>query len=536
VPGIPGILRSSQISLSPFNHPEAALRSAKESSMNRPLRIPFAALLCAFALAVHAHICCAQQPAGAMQPLLVPAALVSDIHFEPFWDPDKALKLASLTPDKWHAALDGAPSANRAQRYSVLQQRCYVRGSDTSFPLFQSSLSALRAHAAGVRFITVSGDLLSHQFDCRYGVLFGSMKGYRDYVENTIKFVLLELNSIAPGVPVFAALGNNDSDCGDYLLDANSTFLADIGTEITKAAPAPERSDALTTFSEGGYYSASLPGPMQNAHLLVLEDLFYSHDYLGKCPGSSSDPAAAAALQLKWLAKQVNDARNATPKQNLWVMGHIPTGFDARNTLYKTSGNCVNPSPFLSSDSLFDALDDSGDVVKLAIFAHTHMDEIRLIQAETGSQTGSGGTGAARPAAKAAANAVPMKMVPSISPVNGNYPSFTIAQIDPDTATVVNYQVIAAKDKSGAGTWTGGYDYHKDYGEVSFSADAVAHLLSNFAADPKFKNDASRNYIHNFSAGGGGAWLENENDWSGYVCIESHNTAAGFNACDCPGH
>ena len=510
--------------------------------MNRPLRIPSVSLLCLFALAGHAHLCRAQQAAGAIQPLLVPAAFVSDVHFEPFWDPDKALKLAGLSADQWHAILDGAPSANRAQRYAVLEQKCPVRGDDTSFPLLQSSLSVLRSRAAGVKFITVSGDLMSHKFDCRYGVLFGSMKGYQDFVENTIKFVLLELNTIAPGAPVFAALGNNDSDCGDYLLDADSPFLADIGKEITQAVPAGERADALTDFSDGGYYSASLPGAMHDTRLVVLEDLYYSHDYQGKCPGSKSDPAAAAARQLKWLTKQINDARNATPKQNLWVIGHIPTGFDARNTLYKTSGTCVNPSPFLSSDSLFDALSDSGDVVKLAIFAHTHMDEIRLIQADTGSQPGGGGAArlavkaAGRAATGAAAGAVPMKMVPSISPVNGNYPSFTIAEIDPDTATVVDYQVIAAPDKSGAGKWTEEYDYKKDYGEASFSADAVADLLANFAADPKFKLGASSNYIAHFSVGGGGTWLENKKDWPGYVCIESHNTEAGFNACDCPVH
>lgn len=493
--------------------------------MNSRLRIPFLALLCLFAVTGLGHLSRAQQPAGTTRGLLVPAALVSDIHFEPFWDPDKALTLATLPPAKWHAALDGAPSANRAQRYAVLQQKCYVRGSDTSFPLFKASLSALRAHAAGVRFITVSGDLMSHEFDCRYKVLFGSMKGYHDFVVNTIKFILLELNSIAPKVPVYAALGNNDSDCGDYLLDAPSLFLAEVGKEITEAAPASERTQALADFSDGGFYSVALPAPMHDTRLLVLEDLFYAHDFSGKCPGSSSDPAAAAARQLKWLAKQVSDARNATPKQNLWVMGHIPTGFDARGTLYKKSGTCVNPSPFLSSDSLFDALEGSGDVVKLAIFAHTHMDEIRLVQADSGSQPG-----------KPTANAVPVKMVPSISPVNGNIPSFTIAEVDPDTATVVDYQVIAAPDKSGVGTWTEQYDYRKDYSEPSFSADAVTDLLAKFAADPKFQQTASKKYIANFSVGGGGTWLEDKKDWPGYVCVESHNTAAGFNACDCPVH
>ena len=38
-----------------------------------------------------------------------------------------------------------------------------------------------------------------------------------------------KLRGALPGVPVYAALGNNDSDCGDYQLDPDSAFLAEAG-------------------------------------------------------------------------------------------------------------------------------------------------------------------------------------------------------------------------------------------------------------------------------------------------------------------
>ena len=71
---------------------------------------------------------------------------------------------------------------------------------------------------------------------------------------------------------------------------------------------------------------------------------------------------------------------------------------------------------FLSSEALPEVLADYGDVVQLAIFAHTHMDEVRLLNPAI---------------ADAAHRPVAVKMVASISPIDGNNPSFTVATIDP---------------------------------------------------------------------------------------------------------
>ena len=53
-------------------------------------------------------------------------------------------------------------------------------------------------------------------------------------------------------------------------------------------------------------------------------------------------------------------------------------------------------------------------------------------------------------------------MVPSISPFNGNNPSIKIAMIDPTTATLADYRVIAAPDKTGVNPkWTTEYDFEE---------------------------------------------------------------------------
>ena len=173
----------------------------------------------------------------------VPALFVSDIHFEPFWDPAKAPQLAAASIDQWNVILAASPSPDQQQRFAALQQACHVRGADTSYALFDSSLKAMRSHAAGVRFVAMSGDLISHAFQCKYNALIpnSTPEVYTAFVEKTLDYVIEELDKSFPGVPVFVAMGNNDSDCGDYRLDARSDFLRVTGKDISRDFPASER-------------------------------------------------------------------------------------------------------------------------------------------------------------------------------------------------------------------------------------------------------------------------------------------------------
>ena len=46
-----------------------------------------------------------------------------------------------------------------------------------------------------------------------------------------------ELRASFPGMPVYVALGNNDTGCGDYQLDAGSSFLAQAGKIVAEGLP-----------------------------------------------------------------------------------------------------------------------------------------------------------------------------------------------------------------------------------------------------------------------------------------------------------
>jgi len=486
---------------------------------------------CGGAVAQSSHAMAASQAAAASQHQpaapaalpakeTIPALFLSDIHFEPFWDPAKVPQLAAAPASEWKAILAAPRSADREQRFAALKQTCHARGEDTSYPLLQSSLQAVRAHAAGAAFATVSGDLIAHAFDCKYSALFphSSPADYRAFVEKTVDFVIDELDAALPGVPVYVALGNNDSDCGDYRLDAHSQFLSDTGREVARDFPASERPGALETFAAGGYYSVSLPAPVANARLLVLNDLFMSSKY-ATCAGQADTTAADA--QLAWLQRQLSEARAA--KRKVWVMAHIPPGVSVHATVPRMRGVCggARPEMFLSSEKMADELAAFGDVVQLAIFAHTHMDEVRILNAEDGARK------------PAPARSVAVKMVPSISPINGNAPSFTLARVDPSSAALVDYRVFTASNQTGVdATWNEEYDYGPTYREAAFSASSVSQLIAQFQADPGANTEASRAYIRNFVAGTALPLLDLV--WPQYVCGLSNHSAEGFRSCVCP--
>ena len=476
------------------------------------------ALLC---LLLIAHAAQAQNNKPAAKPApantTVPVLLVSDIHFEPFWDPVKVGKLIAATPDKWDAILAAPASPGRKQAFAAFLQQCACGDGDTSSVLFDASLRNMRLQAAGVAFVAVSGDLISHDFDKKFVTAFrGSTDAdYRAFVEKTIDYVVGKLYAAFPGVPVYVALGNNDTDCQDYWIDANSDFLKDTGVEVAMNFPATEKADAESSFHAGGYYSVALPAPIKNARLLVLDDLFMSKNYR-TCAGHR-DPSAATA-QIKWLAQRLADARAAN--QKLWIMGHIPPGIDLYSTARKGINVCTGGDPvmFLSSEEMPDAIAPYGDVVQLAIFAHTHMDELRLLKDQ------SAGAPSKPP--------VPIKMVSSISPIHSNLPSITVAQVDPATAAVVDYHVFSSPDLTGDSNakWKG-YDFGQSYKLAAFSSSTLSQLIAAFAADPGGTTQDSKNYIGDFSAGHSSGTLRLA--WPQYVCSLSNHTKQTFKACVC---
>jgi sphingomyelin phosphodiesterase acid-like 3 len=494
-----------------------------------------AAILAALALTFPARTSLA---APSRPPATVPVLLLSDIHFDPYSDPAKVAALNASPISEWTTIMAGKASSTQPQDFAALQKACPVRGIDTPNVLFQSSLAAVQTDASRSRFGTISGDLLAHQFDCKYRTLLPSAThaDYVSFVEKTIEYIVNSLRAKLPGVPIYTALGNNDSGCTDYALEpAQDEFLARTASIVAGMLPASlskaETDAVVRDFAAGGYYSAPLAG-IPHSRIIVLDDLFFSAKY-ATCAGKH-DPAPAAA-ELTWLEAQLAAARHNN--EHVWVMGHIPPGVDLYATARKLTNVCTGGQPqmFLGSESLAEILARNSDIVRLALFGHTHSDEMRLLTLSDHELAGTDPTAAATDGKKVSESmpaGVALKIVPSITPVNGNRPTFTLASIDASTATLIDYTVMMASNLTGIDTtWSPEYTYSTTYHEPAFDSESLDTLMTGFQADSTAQTAASQAYLRNYYPGDASSAIKFA--WPQYACSLNHDSAADFAACVC---
>ncbi len=463
-----------------------------------------------------------------------PVLLLSDIHFDPFHDPAKFPQLEHAAPNAWLPILTAPPTPTQAEDFAKLQTTCNSKGVDTPFALLQAAMKAAHAQQPSPFFVTVSGDLMAHQFDCKFHTLDpkATEADYSAFAAKTVAFVSHMLTSTFPGAPVYLALGNNDSGCKDYDEDPSSAFLhADALTAAADARNPAAHAAILSSYTELGDMNIALPAPMQHTRLLVLQDIFASKKYAA-CPGASSDPNAnPAAQQIAWLRAQLTKARAA--HETVWIMAHIPPGIDAYSTFTKSGDVCTSgkPETFLASDALADTIADFGDIIRLALFGHTHMDEVRLYRSAAGAPSASG-------------TPIPGKLVPSITPVNGNNPAFTVAQVNPRTATLVDYTVFATgSDWDTHPAFTPEYTFSSTYGLPDLSGTSLSKLTDSFLADRTGTAEHSADYQRLFYAGdpmaatgmkGAAKAAAMKMVWPLYACAMTQTHAADFLACACP--
>jgi sphingomyelin phosphodiesterase acid-like 3 len=461
----------------------------------------------------------ASAAAAAVSP--VTALMVSDIHFDPFHDPAKAQRLVQAQEGEWNAILGEPDSAGQGEAFAKLQKTCGARGVDTPYGLLRSSLAAMNREAPEAQFALLSGDLVVHGFDCRFKALLPGKTDadYAAFTEKTVRYVMGQMRLGLGGkqgtaMPVYAALGNNDSGCGDYRMDSGDGFLAATEGAMVDGLPSPaEKKAALGSYAKEGDYSVTMQGAMQGTRLIVLDDLLQSRRYTG-CAGKPN-PAAVDA-QIAWLTQELAGARRRG--ERVWVMGHIPAGLDAYSTFSKFKDVCKGDEPvmFLSSERMADVMGQYSDVVKLGIFGHTHMDEIRLFGKDGGGAKGK----------------VAIRMISSISPVDGNNPSFTVAKVDPATSRLLDYTVIAASGRGPDAAWAKEYGFGETFHQGAFTAETIGKVMEQFAADPDARNDMSRAYLQHYFVGDQSLLLKSL--WPQYVCTMGNHTVKGFAACTCP--
>ncbi len=465
----------------------------------------------------------------------VPAVLLADVHFDPFHNPRLVPELRTAPIEHWPAILDRGNGLKADADLARLEVACRSPRLDSDWSLFRKALVAAHDAEPHPVFVTMGGDLLSHQFPCRFHK---TLPGASDaelaaFSAKTVTFVAMELRLSFPRVPVYITLGNNDSGCSDYRETAGSPFMHTALEAIVRSASqgssGHRASVLLSESSPEGDYSISLPPPFRGGRLIVLEDIFDASWY-GPCNGGPYT-RVQEKQQMGWLRTQLTAAR--AHGQPVWVMGHIPPGIDvygsfARYVLHPKDLCSAEEHPLLADDALADTLLDFADVVRLGLFAHTHMDEFRLLR---------------RPASKNAAGqdlpaaAVPVKIVPSITNYYGNHPAFLVAAIDTQTLILKDWKTFVSSAEDGSTPpWTNSYEFTTAYGLPDFSAASAATLADGFTADLDGKAPRSTFFRDHFYAGGFGLYAIGLGQiWPAYACAVREHAQDSFRSCLCPG-
>ena len=464
------------------------------------------------------------------QPGTFPAVMLSDLHFDPFHDPARVPQLVKAPPEQWETILKQPDSPTQAADFAAVQESCHAKQlTDSPYILLKSALQAAKAQAPDAKFVTVSGDLIVHELDCRYRAALHLDKATSDdesvsaaFAEKATVFVMKQLEATFPKMPVYLALGNNDSRCNHNRLDMHDAYLkatAQAMVDGLTGVSAADRLLALSTYQAAGYYAVTMAAPMKNTRLLVLDDTYMMSQY-ANCEADAKDRKGAEE-QIEWLGKELDAAREHG--ERVWVVGHVPPSVSPNKAMTAGKAFCASSgtsgvSMFLYSDELADTLESHADVITLAIFGHTHMDELHLLEAKDAAK----------------ASGVPIKVVSSVSPVDGNLPSVTVGRVAPASAQLADYSVFVASNATGISTtWAKEYSFDETYRETAFTAGALQDLIGRFRADLPGTSPETQAYVQHFYKGGGLPALALGQYWQGYVCSLDHPTASSFKTCAC---
>jgi sphingomyelin phosphodiesterase acid-like 3 len=413
---------------------------------------------------------------------------VSDIHFDPFADPSLVAKLETADAAQWEAIL--ATSTKTA--FSTY-------GSDLNEPLFRAAMAEMQKRIPSPAFVLISGDFLAHKFDQTYQqyATDKSPAAYTAFVTKTIAYVTAAFRKAYPGVRIYPTLGNNDSDCGDYAVAPNSTFLAnlrDVWRPVVGSRSFERR------FPTGGYYHADVPG-LNDVRIIALNTNFFSTNYKNPCGKPGPDPGLQ---QLTWLDAELHLARSQ--RKRVWLLFHIPPGMDVFDT-EQWGGTCpdLKVQTFWKDEYQQKYLQITAthrNTILGSFAGHTHQDEFRL------------------------ANGDFIHITPSVTPVFGNNPAFEIVEATP-RGEVANYTAFHLPNVSLP--WAREYSFREAYAKPRYDTAALTQVANAIGSDAAMRTQ----YFDFLSSGAPKSSAGALAKWQGYWCGLTTMAASAFPACAC---
>jgi len=418
--------------------------------------------------------------------------LLSDIHFDPYAD--------SAIMEQLGAKPLAACQATVSHSFSKL-------GSDTNYPLLKSMLENVAATAEEKHihydYVIVTGDLLAHEFDASYHrCVGGGDEAYQQFASGTIRFVDALIMKALPGVPVFTALGNNDSDKGDYARPSKAFFqsVAQDWSREWGNIPVAARQAAVASFERAGDYAAPNPS-VPNDELVVLNSNLWVARNSQACSGTDPDPGG----QFEWLRGVLSGLKRE--QRTATLIMHVLPGIDAmRSSLGEPQSLWTVPC----TQKFVGELTDFRGVVREIYAGHIHRDDFRIFPDRAGKPL------------------LPIHIVPSVSPVYFNNPAVEIGWYDKRNGDLADYAPLYLDLANAKSTWATEYKFSQAYGRPRPSLAALVDLGREiFQGNPQ--SGVGKQYANYYNVGVG-LFLTREN-WTNYTCSQTEVTISLFSQC-----
>ena len=434
---------------------------------------------------------------------------ISDIHFDPYYDRALLSRLIESDYTKWPAMFAGS----RVQNYGTFKE-------NTNYLLFNSALQNIYQQVPHPDFIIISGDFLAHDFQEHYETYSGNSDktAINAFVNKTIAFVSWMIEKQFPRTPIYPALGNNDSDCGDYAIEPGGEFLRTTAGVWRRLLRNPSNvTSFMRTFPAMGTYSVVTPNN-KNHRVIVLNTTFVSNKY-NKVENSCKLPKTEPGREeLKWLESELGKAKAAGNK--VWLVCHIPPGIDVYASLKEASkGNASYVEPFWRPDynqQFLELVRQYSAVIAGSFAGHIHMDSFELIQGPQGQ----------------AASLV--HITPAFSPVYNNNPAFEVFAYDRSSANLKDYTAYyfdlasAAALKNAPVRWTKEYTFTTAYGQPEFSTQSLEAVHKGI---PKNDHEVRTKFDRYYDVSNTASPGIDAKNWHAYWCGIRNLTIPEYREC-----
>jgi len=344
-----------------------------------------------------------------------PVLAFSDLHFNPFYDPNFTNYTALCT------SADSSDWPSLFLHGSTIKTPS-VWGTDTNYPLLVLALDSIKQNLGASPLVIYTGDLIGHDFQALYywhcqglpappaiqSPSAQQVAAMQVFTDETIAFVTGQIRAKVGNLSVLFAVGNIDSYTG---YGPDSTFLANTAETFYKqfVSGTVDHQTFINTFTSGGYYSAQPLG----SNLVVIG--LNTNVMANGVPG---DNGSAVAAELSWLDSTLASAQAAGKK--VWLLMHVPPG--ANTTA--TADSIVTGQPVTGSMMMYQTYQTNflqvlakyPGVITMTLGAHTHMDEYRILSPS-----------------------IVLDEVPAITTCFGENPAFKIFTLTGNTLTPTDY-------------------------------------------------------------------------------------------------